>query len=256
MINFFLTFLLLELSAKLSKLAPSFCAVIIASIIGSLYSLIIFVDDINPFLLEISKLIASVIILLVAFRFNRLGLFIKVLVIYYISSFLLLGFIMAMCFIFKLKFVAINNSVLYFNISAPVIIASAFVAYLLSSLFIRLYNRGLSKNELYTLIIENKGTTVRLNALLDTGNRLKEPFSNRPVIVVDSNKIKTCDENVRQVPVSTINGTTILTAFKPDKIILKSTKGEEIIENAYIALSEEIGSENYSAIFNNDILSI
>lgn len=256
MINFFITFLLLELSSKLSKLSPKLSRVIIASIFGSLYSLIIFVDSINPILLELTKVFASIIIVLTAFKFYRVSVFLKVLGVYYISSFVLLGFTMAICFIFRLKFIAINNSVLYFDLSAPVIIVSALFAYLLSSIFIRLYNRALSKNEIYTLIIENDKEKVRLNALLDTGNRLREPFSNKPVIVVSSSKIVCATKNTRQVPVSTVNGTNILTAFKPDKIILKTSEGEETIENAYIALSDDLGCENYSAIFNNDILSI
>lgn len=93
-------------------------------------------------------------------------------------------------------------------------------------------------------------------AFLDTGNKLREPFSNAPVIIVDSSKISADGKNTRLVPVSTVNGVGFLTAFKPDKIILKSAKGEEVIENAYIALSNDVKDENYSAILNYDILSV
>lgn len=45
-------------------------------------------------------------------------------------------------------------------------------------------------------------------------------------------------------------------AFKPDKIILKSSKGREVIENAYVALSDDIKDDKYSAVLNPEILSV
>ncbi len=192
----------------------------------------------------------------VAFGFNRFYTFVKQLAVFFFADFLLLGVMMAACYLFNLKFIAVNNNILYFDISSSAIIVCSIVAYVVSSAVIRLYNRTLSKKEVYFLTIENNGTSVDLLAFLDTGNKLREPFSNAPVIIVDSSKISADGKNTRLVPVSTVKGVGFLTAFKPDKIILKSTKGEEVIENAYIALSDDVKDEKYSAILNYDILSV
>lgn len=184
--------------------------------------------------------------------------FIKVLFVFLFSSFICLGVVIAVCFLFKLKFVAVNNSVVYFDISAATIIVSAFVAYVLSSLIIRFYNRTLSKNELYTLIVENKGEREDFVAFLDTGNKLREPFSNMPVILLKKSKAShlLCDSKTRFVPVTTVNNASLLVAFKPDKITLKTTKNQEVITNAYVALCDDVGDKGFTAILNYDILSI
>lgn len=255
-LNFFVSFFLLEITCLFCKRKPKLVKIVFSSVIGSAYSLVIFCDDVPTFSLVLGQVTVSAIMVLVAFGFNIFCTFIKQLTVFYFADFLLLGVMMATCYLFKLKFIAVNNNILYFDISSSTIITCSVIAYVVASLIIRLYNRTLSKKEVYFLTIENNGTSVDLLAFLDTGNKLREPFSNAPVIVVDSTKISACSKNIRLIPVSTVKGVGFLTAFKPDKIILKSAKGEEVIENAYIALSDDVKDENYSAILNYDILSI
>ena len=255
-VNFFVNLLLLKITCLISKRSPKLYRIIISSCIGSLYSLVIFADNLNPILCELSKLFVSCIMVLIAFGFRRVLVYTKQLLIFYFSSIILLGVVMLVCFIFKLRFVAVNNSVIYFNVSSATLIICAVLAYIVSSIIIRLYNRSLSKNELYILKIENDGCNVTLSAFLDTGNRLREPFSNSPVIIVNSSKISAGDKQIRIVPVTTVSGTSFLQAFKPDKIILKFNSKEKIIENAYIALSNDLNDKSYNAILNYDILSI
>lgn len=257
-INFFITFLILELTAKIAKKQTSLFRLIIGSCIGALYSLIIFVDKIPIILTELSKLVSVLIIIAASFHFYRLTQYIKTVLIYYFSSVIFLGITMLLCFTLKLKFIAVNNSVVYFNLSAPMLILSGILAYAVSGVVIKIYNRTLSKKDIYTLIIEQDGKSYSFCAFLDTGNRLREPFSNMPIIIVDSSKIDFIPkpEKSRFVPVTTVNGRSVLTAFKPDKIILKSSNSDEIIENAYIALSSDLCNKNFSAILNYDILSI
>lgn len=258
LINFFITFLLLELTAKLAKKELNIYRALLASFLGSLYSLIIFADGIPEYILNITKLFSAMLIVIVSFKFVRLSQYIKCVLIYFFSSLIFLGITVGACFLFQLKFVAINNSVIYFNISALNIIVCAAISYLISSIILRIYNRTLSKKELYTLIIIHADNKYYLNAFLDTGNKLREPFSDMPVIIVDKSKlnIDLDEQKIRLIPVTTVNGTDMLKSFKPDKIIIKSSSGKEVIENAYIAFSDNISDKNYSAILNSSILSV
>lgn len=256
MLNFLLTFVLLEITAKLTKKRATPVRFVIASIIGAAYSLIIFCDGVNELLSALLKIASSLVIVAVAFSFHRLTQYIKSVLIFYFSSIIVLGVTIAVCFVFELGFIAVNNSVIYFDLSAGMIIVCALASYLLSCVVIRIYDRVLSKKEIYTLKIEYKGNSVTLLAFLDSGNNLREPFSNSPVIVVDKSKINFEIESFRYVPVNSVNGNGLLVAFKPDKIVLKSSKGEEVIENAYVALSENIKNESYSALLSYNILSV
>lgn len=220
--------------------------------------MIIFVDELPSAVLALSKILSAIIIVLLAFRFARVGQFLKTMVVFLFSSFVCLGVISAFCIWFKIKTIAINNSVMYFDVPAPTIIFCAFVTYILSTLILYFYNRALSQKELYTLVIENKGVSKSFVAFFDTGNKLREPFSGLPVILLQSSKAKALvmDSKVRVVPVKTVNGTSFFTSFKPDKIVIKSTKGQEKITNAYVALCDDLGDKNFSAILNCDIFSI
>lgn len=256
MLNFFLNFLLLELTSKLCKKDGRMGRLIFASCLGAAYSMIIFLDGLPQIVSVLLKLVCSLIMVAVAFSFHRLLQYIKAVFVFYFSSLIFLGLIIAICFGMKLSFIAVNNSVVYFDISAGTIIACAFAAYLISCLVIRIYDRVLSRREIYTLFVTYGDNTVSLLAFLDTGNNLYEPFSHSPVIVVDKSKIDYSPKSIRYVPVATVNGPSVLPAFKPDKLVLKSSLGEEIIENAYIAMSDNMPNNGVSALLNYNILSV
>lgn len=220
--------------------------------------MIILAPELPFYILLISKIAAAVIIMLIAFKFYRVKSFFLSLFIFLFSNFLFLGIIIGIYTILKSDFIAINNSVVYLDISARGLLICAFVSYLISCLVVRLYNKNLSKNEVYTITIENNSQSVNLFAFADTGNKLREPFSNAGVIIADKSKVESLvDENkVRLIPASTVNDKSLLVSFKPERVIIKSSSTQEVVDNVYIALSDEIKNENFSAILNPEILSI
>lgn len=257
-INFFVTFFLLLITSKISKKDYSVLRFILASALGGLYSLIILVDDMNELLLLGTKVAVCLLIVFAAFKFTRLKNYCFTVLLFLAANFIVLGVVVGAYFLFGSERITVHNSVIYFDIGARGIIISAFCAYVISCAAVRFYNRRLSSNELFTLVIENNGSSVTMFALSDTGNKLREPFSDSPVIVADESLCRPLvdKKRVRAIPTSTVNGGGILMAFKPDKIILKSSKGREVIENAYIALSDDIKDDKYSAVLNPEILSV
>lgn len=257
-VNFFLNFLLLEITAKLTKKKGKTYRLILSSCIGGLYSLIILFDELPSYIIILSKIAVALLMVLIAFSFYRVSSFFKTAVVFFFSSLVMLGIIVGVYLITKTNMIAINNSSVYFNISARGLLVSAFLAYILSCLVVRMYNRSLSKNEIYCVEISNNNKSIKLNALVDTGNKLKEPFSNSPVIIVDREKGEHLlgSSTIRFVPASTVSGEALLTAFKPDKIVVKSDSKIEVIENAYVALSNDVKIDGFSAIINPEILSV
>ncbi|MGN0532012.1 MAG: sigma-E processing peptidase SpoIIGA [Eubacterium sp.] len=256
-INFFITFFLLQITAKLCKRPGNAVRFILASSVGGLYSLIILLDDINELLLSLSKIVACIVIVSIGFSFSRLRSFLMTVGIFLFSNYIMLGIIVGLYYLSKSQHIVVRNSSVYLDISARGLVVASFLAYIVSTVVIRVHSRVLSKKEVYTLVVSNKGREATFVAMLDTGNKLREPFSNSPVIIVDSLKGKPLvGEQTRVVPVNTVSGSTLLQSFKPDKIILKSSAGQEVIDNAYVALSDDINDNMYSAIINPDILSV
>lgn len=252
-VNFFITYLLLKLTNLLLKESTGVVRLLSAAAFGGLYSQVIFIDELNVLVTAIGKIIASMIIVLISFKFKRITKYLKAVCIFYFSNMIFLGIIIAIILLFKPNGIALKNSVVYFDLSAKVLIVSAAVAYLISVLIIKLYNKTIASSELYRLSVSKNGNTYNLYAFVDSGNKLKEPFSDYPVIIADKNKICNCTERV--IPYNTVGGEGVLNAFKPDKLVVSNGKDSFETNRVYIALSQ-IDDSDFSAIINPEILNI
>lgn len=252
-VNFFITYLLLLLTKLIAKENPKTIRLLIGAFIGGAYSLVILLDELNFLLTALGKILVSIVIVLSVFGFKRITVMLKNLVIFYISNMLLLGVILAVWLIFKPDGIAIHNDVVYFDIPARILLLSALAAYLIALLIVRIYNRTLGKNEIYSLTIYKGEEQIHMYAFADTGNKLKEPFSDYPVIVVDSSKISFDAQRI--IPFHSVGGEGALKAFKPDKVVISSGKKSFETDRVYIAAST-VDSKEFSAILNPEIINV
>lgn len=252
-VNFFITYLLLLLTKLFIKDNPKTVRMLAGAFTGGVYSLVILADELSFLITAIGKIAVSALIIFIAFGFKRVVIFAKTLGIFYFSNMLLLGVILAVWLIFKPDGIAIHNDVVYFDIPAKTLLISALVAYLISLAGVKIYNRTIGKNEIYSLTIFKNDKEVHLYAFADTGNKLKEPFSDYPVIVIDESKISF--ETERIIPFHSVGGEGMLRAFKPDKVIISNSRGCYETDRVYIALSS-VDSKDFSAILNPEIINI
>ena len=250
--------MLLRITAKAGKRNPALFRLIISAALGGLYSMIILIDDIQLYITALSKIAFSVLIMLISFGFTKIKSFFSMLLIFLFSNFLFLGIITGLQMIFKSDKIITKNGEVYFDISARELLLTALVAYIASCVIIRIYNKRLSAGEIYNLIIVNNSKEISVFALSDTGNKLREPFSNYPVIIVKKEIAKELfdEKNARLIPASTINSSSYLKAYKPECVKVKTAKGYEKIENVFIALSDDLDSKNFSAVINPEIISV
>ena len=254
-VNFFITFFLLLVTAKLSKRSEKTWRLVIASFVGGIYSLIILINDLNFAVSFFSKLAAAGIMIFIAFKFKSKAAYVKEVILFFFVNFLFVGIIVGTWLIFKPSGIVINNSTVYFNVSAKILLITALIAYLLSALIIRIYNNKTASKELYSVTVFKNENEIRFFAFADSGNNLKEPFSNSPVIVAEK-KLFNHIECHRLIPYSTIGGEGVLSAFKPDKVEISSAFGSVEVEEVYIAISDNVKKGEYQGILNPKILNI
>lgn len=253
-INFFITFLLVLMTGRLLKQNDRLIRFTVASAIGGAYSLVILIDDLSVLVSVIGKLIAAFLIVLVAFGMKNIKRYLKSVLVFFFSNLVLLGIMVGIWFIFKPPGVVINNTTVYFDVSAKVLLISALIAYVFSVLVIRIYNKTTAKKEIFDLTIEKNGRTTHLFAFADSGNNLSEPFTSYPVIIAKKSLFEN-EKEERVIPFETVGGEGILGAFKPDRVTIK-TSGESIdVENVYIALSDHLNNDDYSAVLNPKIIN-
>ena len=287
--NIVINYIILMVSTRLVGKKSSHTRVLISAIIGAIY---VVVMVILPHLIAIftivSKLILSILMTTIAFNPITIKEEIKALMSFYISTFIFAGTCFAIIYLNnnKLKF---DNGILYYNneTSWLALLLSACVAILVVKAFIDLFRHKVIKdNYVVSIKISLQNKVVTFPALIDTGNDLKEPISQLPVLVVEFSAIQNLlpteftelykkienkiIENInlisgysslisiRLIPYDSLgNKNGILLGFKPD--IVEITNNSEILKTDKIVVGicdNKLSADNeYKAIIGPQLVS-
>ena len=94
------------------------------------------------------------------------------------------------------------------------------------------------------------GRVLKYNSFLDTGNKLYDPYMNKPILLIDKKDIKL--ESFIYVPYSSINMHSILKCIAPEKIYIH---GIGYRNNLLLGISnEKIMLDGVDAIMHEAIL--
>ncbi len=261
--------------------------ILIASSIGAIYTIAMYISTIPIYSNFIMKLILSLVIIYVAFIPKNIKKTLKILLIFYLVSFVFGGCIFALMYIITPKLAKIKNGVFVGTYPIKIALIGGIISFVIIQISFKMVKNKISKKDVIyniEIIINNKKTEVK--ALLDTGNLLKEPITGMPVIIVEHkslnkivpteilnnlNKIIGGDtyellENeefskiisrFRMIPFSSLgkqNG--LLLGLKADSINIILDEKTEKINNVIIGIYDKSFTKNgmYSAIFGLDIL--
>lgn len=154
----------------------------IASIIASLFYIgTLFYSEIS-FL----QIFISLIIIKISFNPSNIKVLIKETILFYFISFLFGGISFAMVNVFNNGKITILDGVLIADFSLLKIILCGILGAFLVITFLKKKNKHVLKD----MMISYKEKEICLKVLLDTGNLLKEPYTNKPVIIVEKEVLK------------------------------------------------------------------
>ena len=221
-VNFFMTLLLLLLTAALTKQPRRPGRLCIAAMLGAAYSLILLAPKLPTWAVMLSKIAVALVLVLAAFGFGSVKKYLRCLLCFLAANFVLL--------------------------------LLALAAYVLALLILRLYEKHAGRRALLELTVDTGARQVRCFALADSGNRLREPFSGAPVIVARRSLFPDT-ETPRVIPYQTVGGEGMLTAFRPHRVTVHSGKRRGTVGEVYVALSEHIQNEDYQAVVDPKIFS-
>lgn len=228
-VNFLLDFIILYGTKKLLKLNKSNKRLILASIIGSLSTIIIFLKITNIILI-ILKILLSLILIIVSF--GKSNILINTFYFYLIS--IIVG---GTIYLFDL------NKNLYFNYLI-LIILSPIIIYLLIK---ELNKHRLNINDKYLVEITISKKKYKLEGFIDTGNRLSSPIKKEPVILVN---LRINYNKVIYIPYKALNTEGIIPCIKPDKIMINNKQ----IKNYLVGLAtDKFTIDNVNCILPNKL---
>ena len=232
-INFFIDFILLFGTTKLLKKATSLKRLLIGSLIGTLSICLMFLN-LNSLELFIYKVITSILIILVTFGRKD---FKKNIMYFYILSIILGGTLYLLDITFTYKstgLVFIKNS--YILNFLLIIVCTPIIIYLY-----------IKEHKTFKLLISNKyiidiyinNNKYTLEAILDTGNDLVDPYKKRPIILIDK-PVEQKRKKLIYVPYKALNTNGIIPCILPEKVIINNKE----FKNCLIGLSKDKFSLN------------
>ena len=104
-------------------------------------------------------------------------------------------------------------------------------------------------NKFYKVKIYSGNELITLNAFLDTGNKLIDPYKRRPIILVNEEKIESFD--CIYVPYNTISSSGIIRCVRADKIYID---GIGYKRKFLIGLTNKISMDGVDCILNERLL--
>lgn len=281
-VNFAINCLLLSGTAKITKnrIYPSRIAA--GAFAGAVYAVFMFFPQIKMLYSVMAKIAVSFIIVAITFTIRNFYAFFRTVMVFYITSFIFGA--VSLCILYftgAAKGSVISNGIFYFNLPWKVLIFSSFIAYIIIRVMWRVYKTD--KVRAYkNLQISLFGKNVSLTALVDTGNMLKEPVTQTPVVVADFSSLEpifpesfstaykqmnsspesiilNCEggemiQRLRIIPFSSLGAADgILLGFRPDCVKID----RYITENIIIGISgtELSYSKDYDALINPEIFN-
>ena len=225
--------ILITVNLTLKRNSP-FKRIFLASLFGSLSTLTIFLK-INNYFLLIINMILGLIMLIISFSYKNIKYFLTNFAYLYMTSVILAGFL----YFLKIQF---NN--LAYPISLSI---APFILYL----YIK-EQKNLKKIVNYykkVIITFKNNKTLELNGFLDTGNKLKDPITNKYIILVNKKSIKGI-YNIRSpiyVPINTVNNHSLLPCISIKNIIVDN----KVYNNYLLGISNDFkGFDNVNCLLN------
>lgn len=235
-LNFLLDYLLLWAAQLLAKRSPKRSRIAFAAMLGALSSLIIFVPKLNAAARWGFTLLTAALLCRAAQSWLSWRSYLRSLLGFLALSLLYGGVMLALRLSTGGGWLLIANGVVYFHIPPLVLVGSCALGFGMVSLHQRLFP-DLEPPKTCEATLRVLGRTLRCQALLDTGNRLTEPFSGWPVVVLEKSllSVEIPQTQLRLIPCKTAGGGALLQAVKGESLHCGSWHTEQF----YVALSQE-----------------
>lgn len=282
--NICMNYIILFSTGYIIKIKLNHLRMLASSSIGAVYAILAYTGILPLYANLFVKIILSICMIYIAFNPRNVKGLIKELIMFYLVSFALGGSAFALLYIVKPQDIFMRNGVFIGTYPIKIVLLGGITGFIITYTSFKLVKNRMSKSELiYDIYIKIEEKEIKTKVILDTGNMLKDPISNSPVILIDKDKlygllpkdlidnaknmmggeIKTQDEieykyksRLRIIPFTSVgkqNG--ILLGIKADEIKIVTDVDEIINKRAIIGIYDKKFSKNekYFGLIGLDI---
>ena len=269
--NLILNTIILYASTIILNSKPKHFRILVASCLGAIYVVIFYIFKIKIYIDIVAKLMLAICMVYIVYRPNKVMDLIKYVVIFFLVSFVFGGASLGLIYIVNSNNVTIQNGIIHGAYTVKTIFLGVIIAFIIIILSFKLVKSKLTKKDMFCKIkINIEGKEIETKAMLDTGNLLKEPITNIPVVIVENtenilggdiekipNEIKDIYlPKVKVIPFSSLgkqNG--MLLGIKADSITVVKEEGKKEIDKIIIGIYSKPLSKRgeYKALLGIDV---
>lgn len=164
---------------------------IISAMIGAIYSIIMYITKLPIYSSIISKFILSIVMTYIAFKPNNFKKMFKQIIIFYLTSFVFGGVALNLIYFLRPENVSIKNGLFTGEYALKVIMLGAIMAFIIIKISIKIIKTKFDTKNMYCNIkLKINEELIETKAMIDTGNLVKEPITNTPVVIVESSLLE------------------------------------------------------------------
>ncbi len=191
--NLIMNYIILFTTGLVMKIKIKHIRLILASLLGAIYSVVAYAGILKAYSSIILKFILSIIIVFVAYNPQNVKKLCKTLLLFYLTSFVFGGAAFALIYIVRPQDIIMKNGLFLGTYPLKTVMLGAVIAFAVIITAFSVVKSKISKKALFCeLEIKVNGKIVETKAMIDTGNLLKDPFTNTPVVVVESSLLYEC----------------------------------------------------------------
>ena len=283
--NLCMNYIILFATGYIMKIKMKQLRLLLSAILGGIYAVIAYIEILPIYSSFGMKILLSVLMVYIAYNSKNIKNLSKQLVVFYLTSFAFGGSAFALLYFVKPQNILIRNGVYVGTYPIKIALLGGIVGFIITYIAFKVVKTKLHKKDIiYNIEIHIKEKTLKLKAMLDTGNMLKDPISGMPVIVVEKQELysilpkKLLDnidkliggeaENLleqveekeiftrfRMIPFSSVgkqNG--IMLGFKSDQVVIEKEDETHMKNNVIIGIFNQNLGKNYSALIGMDLL--
>jgi len=246
-LNFVIDFILLLTVSLILKRNVSITRIMLGAFLGGISILFLFFN-MNNIILFLLKVLISIFMTLITFKYINLKYTLINLLYLYMSSIILGGFLYLLNIQFSYKqigIIFINNGLsinfIFLLITSPIIL----YIYIKQTKNLR-YNYS----NYYNIEIINKNKKYKYTAYMDSGNVLIDNLTKKSVILIDKRKLLFDIKEFRLIPYIGVNGSNMIKVIKIDKLLFNN---KEYI-NVLLGIMDNISLDGVDVILNRKLL--
>ncbi len=285
--NLCMNYIILFATGYIMKIKMKHWKLIVSSLLGGIYAVVSYLEILPIYSSLPMKLLLSILMVYLAYHAKGIKQLSKQLVLFYLTSFVFGGCAFALLYFIRPQDIFMQNGVYVGTYPLKIALLGGIVGFIITYIAFKIVKTKLKRRDmLYEIQIKMANQTINLQAMLDTGNLLKEPITGMPVIVVEkeklysilptnlldhieeliggegSKKLESLEEQeylarLRVIPFSSIgkqNG--LMLGLKAEKVMIKLEEEWEVKNDVIVGIFPQKISKNntYSALIGLDLL--